>query len=520
MIIDVKQRKESIDISYVDEKNQLSVESIIFDSSKKIHEDNEEHISEYHNFIECDESDPNKHPNIKSFHNKSVKLEKDKYFRHHNMNYFLGYEIPKFYPEQAKKFNSLSVPNLFSVDIETVISDEFGYSDEEKVENSIRSISFTDNNMKTLLFITKNNLHPEFSVVDTLYIDGILQEALGEYYNQYDLKYEIKVFDTEYEMLNYFIECMREYFHVIIGWNFISFDWRYIFNRCDKIGLDIKRTSPTRQMNKNRIKINNSKHINIQTPAHRIIIDYMQLFRESLIYNNLGKYDLNSISELVLGLKKVLYQGNLKKLYEDDYLKFVAYALVDTILVMLLHKTTNLMGVEFFQSYYTGVPFLKLSQNSISEALVYKELISDNIILLESEKSEIPEREYQGGFVKSPTRKIVDSVAGFDFGSLYPNSMITVGCSPESKIDSLNVDELGFPCDEESKKKWQKYKSMGYCLSPMGRIYDVSKDYLYTRIEKKLLSERKIYKNHMTDLYLRVIPDISKRIKELENQKS
>lgn len=512
MILDMTQNKESVDISYVKEDNQIAVENIILDGETIIGNNGEKYVREYHNFLECDEFDINRIDWLKSFYGKPIKLEKSKYFTHHNVNYFLNREIPLFYPEQYKKFNRLATPNPFSVDIETDITDEYGYSTEDKAENPIRSISFTDFSMNTLLFIVKNPKHPTFNDLDRGYIDNILQESLGEHYTRFEYKYSIRVFDTESEMLNYFVDCFRNYFHMIIGWNIYKYDWQYIFKRCEILHINIKRASPTGKLTQKNVEINEATHINLSIPSHRIIVDYMILFKESLIYNNLGKYNLDTISEMVLGLKKVTYSGNLRTLYDNDYLRFVAYALIDTILVMLIHRATNLLGIEFFQSYYTGVPYSKLSQNSISEALVYKELINDNIFLLESEKSQLPTRKYQGGYVKDPTTKIVGGVAGFDFGSLYPNSMITVGCSPESKIDVLSCGEDGFPDNEIDRKKWEKYKALGYCLSPMGRVYDVSKDYLFTRIEKNLLGERKLYKGHMTDIYLDVLPKIEEEL--------
>ena len=303
---------------------------------------------------------------------------------------------------------------------------------------------------------------------------------------------------------------------MIIGWNVLKYDFRYFIGRCEKLGLDWKRSSPVRKFVNNRIEINEANHVDIKVPAHRLYIDYMQIFKESLVYNNLGKYNLDSIAEKVLGLHKVSYSGNLRTLYETDYLRFVGYALVDTIIVMLIHKITNLIGIDFFNSYYTGCPYVKLGQNAISEALVYNELMNDNIFLLESECSTLPIRPFKGGYVKDPPAKIVGGVAGYDFGSLYPNSMLTVGCSPESKIDILHCGPDGFPDNPKDQEKWEKYKKLGYCLSPFGRVYDVSKDFLFTRIEKKLLAERKTYRRFEDDIYLNIMPIIEAEAKRRE----
>lgn len=510
MILDVTQNKESIDISYVASNKQIAIETITFDDEKLISKSGEESIRQYHTFTECSQIDPNKHKWLRSFYDNPIKLEPSKRFTGHNLNFFLGYELPNFYPEIHEKVNKLLIPNLFFSDIETDITDKYGYSDQEKVENPVRSLSFTDEKLNTILFIVKNPKHPTFSAIDKEYIEGIIKDSLKHHANKYEYNFEIRVFDTEIEMLSYFIECYRKYFHILMGWNWYGFDNQYLSNRCDKIGLKWKNASPIGKTVSKRVEINQSTHVNIKVPTHRVAIDYMQLFKESLVYNNLGRYNLNSIADMILGLKKVSYDGNLRTLYDEDYLRFVAYALVDTIIGMLIHKATNLIGVEFFQSYYTGIPFLKLSQNSISEALVYNELIKTNQFLLESEYSTLPERPYQGGYVKDPTTKIVESVSGYDYGSLYPNSMITVGISPEALIDELKVNELGWPDNTEDILKWEQYKKLGYCLTPAGRVYKVDKDYLFTRIEKNLLGERGVFKSHMKNIYM----DFQTRIDE------
>lgn len=512
MILDVTQNKDSVDISYVDDTGKIFIETVKMDGSEFTSESGETYKREYHNFVECDEFDPERKKNLLSFNGSPIKLQQDKYFQHHNVNYFLNYEIPTFLKDVDSKINKLSIPVLYSVDIETDITDEHGYSSETEALNPIRSISITDEKMNTILFIVKNEKHPSFDSIDRGYIDNIMAQTLGDHYSAHEYNYDIKVFDTEIEMLTYFVQCIRNYFHTIIGWNFYGYDIQYISNRCTLLGISWKHSSPTGKLVKKRIAVNDATHINIEIPAHRVIIDYMLLFKESLIYNNLGRYNLDSIADMILGLKKVTYQGNLRTLYESDYLRFVAYSLIDTIIVMLIHSKTNLTGIEFFQSYYTGVPFVRLSQNSISEALVYKELIKDNRFLLMSECSQLEARKYAGAYVKAPTTKIVGSVSGLDFGSLYPNSMITCGLSPEAKIDVLSCGDDGFPNNPVDMAKWSKYKELGYCLSPMGRVYDVSKDFLFTRIEKNLLAERKLYRGHADDIYLNILSEIEKEI--------
>lgn len=508
MIIDYAQKRDGIELSYVNDSGQIEIENV------KLNEG-------YYAYVECLDSDENKIPNLKSFKGSSIKKEASKYFFHHNINEFLTYDLKNNYPSVYEKVSKLNIPLLYSVDIETDITDEFGYSNQERAENPIRSISITDTNLNSIMFIVKNPEHPEISITDKGYIQNVISDALGEHKSKYEYNFEVKVFETEAEMLDLFLIDINKYFHVIVGWNFLGYDMIYIGNRCEKLGIDLAKASPSFKTITH--KIETRKHakedekVDVKLPVHRIIADYMVMFKKSLTYNNLESYSLNSISEKILGLQKVLYDGNLRKLYEEDYLRFIGYAFIDTILVMLIHKMVNLYNVDFFQSYYTNVPYLKISQNAISEALVYAELREENIFLLATEKTSPVKREYQGGFVKDPVKKISLGVFGIDFSSLYPNAINTIGISPERKVQAINVNSEGWPAFEKDEEIWQKWKAQGYTLSPMGRIYDSRTDGLYPRIEKKLLAQRKEFRVYEDDIYLNILETLNNRKQEILN---
>lgn len=501
MIIDYAQRQDSFEISYVNPTGQIEIQSILLPNG-------------YYNYTRCDEFDPDRIPDLKSFKGFPIKKEAAKFFTHHNINEFLKVELQREYPEIFDKMNKMNLPMPFSVDIETDITDEYGYSNTEETQNMIRSISITDINLNSILFIVRNPDHPEITPSDNNVIDSVLREALGEYYHKYEYKREIRIFDTEQEMLDVFFQCINRYFHSLIGWNVIQYDNEYWKNRAKKIGVEFKKASPKNILFDTKVKLSAQDKFEYQYPKHRIITDYMILFKRSQKFSNLEAYSLNAVSETILGLKKVSYQGNLRKLYKDNYPRFVAYAFVDTILVMLLHKATNLYNTNFFHSYYTGVPYCRISQSSLSEALIYNELRADGIFILESEKNQCEKRKYIGGYVKNPTKKFVESVMGEDFASLYPSVMLTIGLTPEKKIDSIEVNEDGYPANVVDQQKWEKYKQQGCCLSPMGRIYDNREDGLYIRIQKKLFVERKKYKGFQNDIYLNVIPAIEEELKK------
>ena len=52
-----------------------------------------------------------------------------------------------------------------------------------------------------------------FPIMIKKLIDEMIHESLGERYNQ-KFKFDIRIFETEYEMLNVFLECINKYFIV------------------------------------------------------------------------------------------------------------------------------------------------------------------------------------------------------------------------------------------------------------------------------------------------------------------
>lgn len=511
MIIDYSQNKDSIDISYVDNNGRIDIETVFLENG-------------YYKYVETDDLDPEAIPGLRSFKGSAIKKQPAKYFTGLNVNDFFSHHLKNDHPEIYSKTSSLNLPTPYSFDIETEITDEYGYSTPELAQNRILSISVTNPDLKTILFVLKNDnvpdfANPELDEVDRFEIDTVLKDAIGPYYND-DIKYAIKVFDKESDMLKAFIDYINKYFHVLIGWNCLYFDWIYIQNRCKNLGIDIRKASPVNTLANEKSSVNPALIIPVKVPKHRLILDYMSMFQGSLIYNNLESFALNNIADKILGLEKVSYTGNLRSLYNDNYNRFIAYALVDTILVMLIHKKTNLMGVHFFQSFYNEIPFLSLNQNPVSMALIYKELRNRGLFLLESEMHERYRRDYRGGYVKPPTKMEVKGMMGIDYNSLYPNSMISMFLSIENKLnDSIKTNELGRPINDFEMNKWLKYKSQGYCMTPLGRLYKRDENALFSFIEKKLLKERKIFKNVKEHIYLNIIPKIEEEIDKRVNNK-
>lgn len=500
MIIDFRQTSNSVEVSCVDDNRDIALISLDLPYG-------------YYKYVECDSADPLKLDNIKSFYNNNIKREPTKYFTKLNINEYFNHDIKVNYPDIYEKINALNLPKCYALDIETEITEEYGYSSPDLAENKILSISFTDEKYDTVIFILKNKTIKE---TDNIAIHNIIKSTLTEKYeNLANFDFKIREFDSETEMLNTFLECVNKYFHCLIGWNVLMYDWVYITNRCKKLGIDIRKASPSKTKTKISFETAYEKKV-IELPQHRLILDYMTMFKESLVYGNLESYSLNNISEIILGLNKVQYTGNLKTLYEENYVKFIAYAIIDTILVMLIHNKTKFSDIDFFEGYMNKIPFSKIGQNNISDALLYNKLRDKNIFILESEYSNVEKEKFPGGYVKAPVKKKAKACMGLDFSGLYPNTIISNGISPEKYVDTIQT--IDGKVVESDLHKWDRYKKLGFSLTPIGNIYDTREDGIYQEVEKKLIADRKVFKNFANDIYLNIITKIEKEINVRKNK--
>ena len=161
MLIDIVQNKDNVSVSYVNENNKIDIINIPLKYG-------------YYKYVSAEEFEKdniNIVKNLRSFkRNSLIKREPDRYFSKHNLNEFINYEVKEEFPEIYEKISSLNIPLPFSVDIETDITDEFGYSDQYKTENRILSISISDFNLNSLIFVLKNPEQPNFTDFENIQI--------------------------------------------------------------------------------------------------------------------------------------------------------------------------------------------------------------------------------------------------------------------------------------------------------------------------------------------------------------
>jgi len=451
MILDIENNDNELIISYFDEDGKIKIKNFEIDQPQ--------------NWTICSSHDPKKSHEYSNWDGKPVKRVSER-----KLNKFSVYEfIDNLPPNEKAEITALNFPKVQSVDIETEVIDSFPVP--EIAREKITTIAIaTETNATIVLGWKPISKEQEKEIFDKH------REYLKEY-GDWNFKYIC--FEDEYNMLYTFLFKFVPSFSLMIGWNFLGFDWKYIYNRSRKLGIDPAKISPSK-------KVQGKDNI----PMHVGILDYLDVYKRwdrtvAIKENN----TLDFVGNAVLGVTKLKYDGTLQELYEKDYDKYILYNAIDAAIVCLIHKKLRTTNAIFSMSCLCNLSIYKASSAvNLTEALLWKGYY-DRKMVIGDKKVETPRGSYEGAYVKEPEVGIFRAATCFDYASLYPSIMRQYNISPESFITKT-----------QDQTKLDEYrKDPKYIVSVTGAVYDAEVSVL-KEILTDLYSKRKFFKNRHLEI--------------------
>jgi DNA polymerase elongation subunit (family B) len=451
MILDIENNDGQLIISYFDSEGKVKIKDY--------------RMNECLNWSVCGPNDPNRSSEFKNWDGKSVKRVKDK-----RLNKFSVYEFIDNLPEGEKnEITALNFPKVQSIDIETEVIDSFPAP--EIARERITTIAIATEANATVVLGWKPITKEQEKIIFDKHREYL--KAFGEW------QFKYICFEDEYNMLYTFIHKFIPNFSLMIGWNFLGFDWKYIYNRCKKIGINPAMASPTK-------KVQGNDNI----PVHVGIIDYLDVYRRwdrtvQIKENN----TLDFVGGAVLGVSKLKYEGTLQELYEKDYDKYVLYNAIDAAIVCLIHKKLKTINAVLSVSCLCNLSIYKASSAvNLTEALLWKGYYGRSLVIA-NKREETPKGSYEGAYVKEPEVGIFRAATCFDYASLYPSIMRQFNVSPESFIEKTS----------DANKLEEYRKDPKYIVSVTGAVYNNEMSVL-KEILSDLYKQRKVYKNRHLDI--------------------
>ncbi len=482
MIIDIVQKPNGIEISYIDRSGKMVVGD--YEVCKVAH----------HYPVWYVNGGATRFPDVKDVYGRSVDLKRaDRFNRFDLMQY-----MSKLPEGTLADMHCLYAPTMSAFDIETLIGDEF--PDPAKAAMPIVSISNTvdDGNLTTAVFTTH-----AFDPDDC----GVIVNIVNDYLKPLKLERPVDVrmvyMPSERQMLETWLGQLVVNLHAITGWNINNFDLPYIKNRCRKLGVNMALGSVRGSVDRTGM------------PTHKIIEDMMGLMKTN--ERSLGpvtSYSLDNVANKVLGLGKLYYESDLKTLYETDKPRFLAYNAIDTLLPILMHRKKETINTKYALASLSGLPFKDVhSAINLSESVCMKYLLDTyhgKIVIADgSQGGEVG--SYEGGYVKQPIKGVVNNVACYDVSSQYPSAMRTFNLSPENFVKTLT-----------NSKDIDKYKAdPNYIVTVRDNLYNNTTDSIYRAVLDGLYKKRQAAKKEQFKYLMhKEVFDAELRKREKEAKKS
>ena len=254
--------------------------------------------------------------------------------------------------------------------------------------------------------------------------------------------------ETEVILLENFLNYLeRDYPDVITGWNTEFFDIPYIINRMyNVLGDDaVKRLSPVRNVFKRSIMGQFGREQDKYYIKGVACLDYLDVYKK-FSQGLRESYKLDAIGEYELGEKKVDYGNtNLSSLADDDWQLFVEYNIQDVNLIVKMEDKLRYLDLLRMLAYVGCTTFESAmgTLSTITGAVVMKGR-EKGVVIPTFVKDTTVHQRYEGAFVGEPQRGFQENILSFDANSLYPNTMISLNLSPETKIGTItNKDDNG-----------------------------------------------------------------------------
>lgn len=405
-------------------------------------------------------------PNWQSYDHKPVRRVPTQILSEHRMN-----EILCMLGDSVEGIFGYNIPITWYSDIETDV-DDLGFPDPETARNPVNTIAIT--RFPQTIVYGRKPLTPD----EINWIQEQINNHPNEKVRQYQFEY--RYYPNEADMLMAYFQFINV-IPALTGWNFLGYDWNYLYNRAKNLGMDIRflSGSPISQFKRFHLSLN-AFNVTSNLPMHKVIYDYMIAYKKWDMTVKVKENDtLDYVAEQVLGYKKVQHKLGFKEFYQQAYPEYVFYNAVDTILVEQIDKeikTSNIMyslaselHVELNDTFSTIAPLQTVMGN-----FCYKE----GKVIPNMDKKENEKQSYPGAFVWKTQPGIYKEVGGLDFASLYPTTMRQFNISPETYKGTVCEYRVDFTQKqkEEHHRIVEEYRRTklkpGEILCYSGAIYD------------------------------------------------
>jgi len=245
---------------------------------------------------------------------------------------------------------------------------------------------------------------------------------------------------SEADLLRKFINMWTaDHPDIVSGWNSDGFDIPYIINRITHVLSleEAKRLSPVNSIYyKEGIAQKFGKTVGRWVIHGVNCLDYMDVYK-TFSREKRESYKLDYIGKVEgVGGKTDINAMNLAHLSENHWEDYVDYNIQDVNILIKLEQKLRFLKTMRIISHkgYCNIE-ATMGKVAVVSGAIAAQALKRNQILCTFENDDMG--NYSGGFVKEIEPGLKESVVTFDADSLYPNVIITLNLSPETKVGKV-----------------------------------------------------------------------------------
>lgn len=310
-------------------------------------------------------------------------------------------------------------------------------------------------------------------------------------------KFTYLTFETEYELIEYFLYQIVRKFDAVSGWNMFAYDWAYIINRyaylLDYYYRTITYTPEGEKVYKTKLNYeyyNSVKYRpcsmvdeiimdrilhNVPTKTREEFVsiamklctdsgsytiirkqigfkskdkkDYMSVYipKEKIVYDYMEIYDkwylgmkeslsLDHVSEVSLHVPKLPRLYSFDVFYKNHYTEYLSYNALDAVLLELIDWTIKSSKIYFGLCRIAIVEPQYMTSPVRSISILTGHYLFDEGKVLPKHLYATSDEGFAGAYVFEPLPGFYRYVCAFDFASLYPSTMRQFNISPDTLV--------------------------------------------------------------------------------------
>lgn len=245
-------------------------------------------------------------------------------------------------------------------------------------------------------------------------------------------------YPDEKKLLTAFLEQVRAADpDLLIGWNVINFDLKYLAGRCERAGLrldlgvdgPVELIEPEGSGGYGRFGSNWLARV-----PGRAVLDGINMLKAAFV--PVEGYSLNAVAGELLGERKAIElegadkMAEIERRFREDKPALAHYNLVDSILVHRIFRKLSLAQLAIRKTQLTGLAIDRMGGSVAALDFLYLPLLHRKGFVADSGNRALSEETMPGGLVLDGEAGIHRNVLVLDFKSLYPSLIRTFLIDP------------------------------------------------------------------------------------------